>query len=370
MAEKEANTNYGFSDIHRYLNGQMTAKEMHDIERAALQDPFLADAIEGYENRDKQQSEKHLNEITAAVQGNHKRAKIIAPFKRRRYGWIAAASVLFLLCISMFILYQNKSINKPATLASNDVKKNEIKDSFSKENKKLSAPNKDSAGTVMQDAIASAKPKEETYTTSISKKKEPKQKAIAFASPSKKDSMLLAAVPAAALSYRSKTMSVQSSLPATNDTFHNDSIDQSIAKGFTTRAFAASPKVWTTDKNKPFILSEVKVITINKKTKKATDTSSIKPEGGWLLFQDYLFGKLNKKDSSAVVNQWSNNSDIELEFSVSETGLPYDVQALHAPDSTMASKAVAAIKQGPKWLNTDKKEKRLNLKFNPNRLPI
>ena len=363
MAEKEANTNYGFSDIHRYLNGQMTAKEMHDMERAALQDPFLADAIEGYENANKQQSEKHLNQITAAIQGNHQRGKIIAISKRKRYGWLAVASVLFCLGISVFVLYQNKNNNKLAAVTSNDVKRGKTKDSFDHENNKLSAPKEDSVAVTMQDATILAKPKkEERIGTIISKKKEREPDVVASVSPLKKeDSLLVAAAPAASLTYRSKTMSAQPPLPTTTDTLHNDSTDKSVATGYATRANTFSR--WTTDKGKPFVLSEVQVIKINKKIKEATDTSAIKPEGGWQFFEDYLFAKISKKDSSAVANQLPNLGNVELEFSVSETGLPYDVRVIHAPDSTTANKAVTAIEQGPKWINTDKKEKRLNLKF-------
>lgn len=50
---------YTQADIERYLQGKMTNAEMHAIEKAALQDPFLADAIEGYKitNFDKAKEE-------------------------------------------------------------------------------------------------------------------------------------------------------------------------------------------------------------------------------------------------------------------------------------------------------------------------
>lgn len=34
-------------DIERYLRGDMTPDEMHALEKKALEDPFLADALEG-----------------------------------------------------------------------------------------------------------------------------------------------------------------------------------------------------------------------------------------------------------------------------------------------------------------------------------
>ncbi len=39
---------YNQDDIRRYVEGKMSAAEMHGIEKAALDDPFLADAIDGY----------------------------------------------------------------------------------------------------------------------------------------------------------------------------------------------------------------------------------------------------------------------------------------------------------------------------------
>lgn len=365
MTEKEANTNYGFSDIHRYLNGQMTAKEMHELERAALGDPFLADAIEGYQNRDKQTSEKHLNEITAAVQGNQQNTKIITPAKRKRYGWLGAASVVFVLGTSVFVLYQNKNNKRLATVTRNNVKRDERNDSFRNENNSPITLQQDSVAATMQNAKISAKPKkEESAETALSKKKEHEHDKIASTLPSKKDSMLLAAAPVAALSYRSKKMPAQPSLSTTTDTLLNDSVDKNAVTGYTTRSMASSRQPsWTTDKGKPFRLSEVEIINMGKTKKKAVDTATIKPEGGWLFFQDYLFGKLNKKDSSALANQLNNLVNVELEFSVNETGSPYDVHVIQAPDSTTANKVVTAIEQGPKWISTDKKEKRLKIKF-------
>ena len=35
------------NDIDKYLRGEMTPAEMNALEKKALQDPFLADALEG-----------------------------------------------------------------------------------------------------------------------------------------------------------------------------------------------------------------------------------------------------------------------------------------------------------------------------------
>ena len=45
---KEKNKIYTAADFARYHAGTMPADEMHELEKAALEDPFLADALEGY----------------------------------------------------------------------------------------------------------------------------------------------------------------------------------------------------------------------------------------------------------------------------------------------------------------------------------
>src|ERR1700753_3921553 len=44
-------TVYSTSDIQKYLRGELSAREMHELEKAALEDPFLADALDGVASR-------------------------------------------------------------------------------------------------------------------------------------------------------------------------------------------------------------------------------------------------------------------------------------------------------------------------------
>jgi hypothetical protein len=48
--------NYSAHDIERYLNRQMNAAEMHAFEKAMMDDPFLADAVDGYRSMPAAQS--------------------------------------------------------------------------------------------------------------------------------------------------------------------------------------------------------------------------------------------------------------------------------------------------------------------------
>src|SRR6478736_9827875 len=52
---------YSARDIQQYLEGKLSPAEMHALEKAALDDPFLADAIEGYTvvNTEQQNDDLH-----------------------------------------------------------------------------------------------------------------------------------------------------------------------------------------------------------------------------------------------------------------------------------------------------------------------
>lgn len=45
---RKMENNYQLSRIHNYVNGLMSKEDMHALEREALEDPFLQDAIDGY----------------------------------------------------------------------------------------------------------------------------------------------------------------------------------------------------------------------------------------------------------------------------------------------------------------------------------
>jgi CarboxypepD_reg-like domain/Gram-negative bacterial TonB protein C-terminal len=112
MTDPNTHINYSVEDIERYLNGGMSAKEMHDMERAALQDPFLADAIEGYSEASMQQSNKHLNEITALLQNDKQDAKVVTMPTKSFQWWRVAAMIIVIAGVGIFSWYLI-DMNKP-----------------------------------------------------------------------------------------------------------------------------------------------------------------------------------------------------------------------------------------------------------------
>ena len=54
-------------DIRRYRNGEMTGAERNALEKKALNDPFLADAIEGAETVDINEFSGDVNELSQKI---------------------------------------------------------------------------------------------------------------------------------------------------------------------------------------------------------------------------------------------------------------------------------------------------------------
>ena len=122
MAEPSTHINYSFEDIQRYLQGKMSAAEMHAVEKAALQDPFLADAIEGYREVPQVTAQQHLKEINAALQTEQKNSKIISLSKQTQ--WLRIAAVIIILSgVGVIGSYILKNSNKQQQIA--QVKKEE-----------------------------------------------------------------------------------------------------------------------------------------------------------------------------------------------------------------------------------------------------
>ena len=118
MAEPSTYHNYSFEDIQRYLQGKMSAAEMHEMEKTALQDHFLADAIEGFNEADLAKSRQHLNEINADLFAEKQKSKVVGFNKRTQ--WLNVAAITIVLAgIAVVASYFIKSstLNKSTEIA-------------------------------------------------------------------------------------------------------------------------------------------------------------------------------------------------------------------------------------------------------------
>src|SRR6476620_5775073 len=92
---------YSAEEIQSYLDGGMTAAEMHALERAALEDPFLADSIEGYS-----QTRTNANEAEIQLKKALKNRLTDSGRKRMFPAWLKVAAAVAVLITTVFTLTQ------------------------------------------------------------------------------------------------------------------------------------------------------------------------------------------------------------------------------------------------------------------------
>lgn len=118
---------FGFDDFRRYTAGEMTPAEMHALETASLDDPFLADALDGYMESNNTIAATHLTQIKNTILGDEQQeVKIIAIAKTNSRSWLRVAAMIVLMCGAAFISYKLLNKSTPETvLSENTIKKQE-----------------------------------------------------------------------------------------------------------------------------------------------------------------------------------------------------------------------------------------------------
>jgi len=109
VAENNDITNFTAADIEKYWTGKLSPSEMHAMEKAAMDDPFLADALEGCKNTTTVNAD--LNTLKERLD---KRVIALAPVVsiKKRYPWLrVAAAIIIIIGIGLFfqqIIFDNK----------------------------------------------------------------------------------------------------------------------------------------------------------------------------------------------------------------------------------------------------------------------
>lgn len=109
-------SNYNIIRIQRYLEGMLSKEEMYEIEREALDDPFLSDALEGY----RLQAEVNHGKLSLLQQRLAQRIEGKQEEKNRFYftsqrlAVASVAAVLFVLAIVLFWMKATMDSSGPA----------------------------------------------------------------------------------------------------------------------------------------------------------------------------------------------------------------------------------------------------------------
>lgn len=98
-------------DIERYLRGEMTPREMHALEKEALQDPFLSEALEGANQIGPDSFLLDLKELHNTL---HQRTQARRPKVISLWRWsLGIAAGLIMLAVGSVYIIGNLSNNRP-----------------------------------------------------------------------------------------------------------------------------------------------------------------------------------------------------------------------------------------------------------------
>ncbi|WP_336516748.1 carboxypeptidase-like regulatory domain-containing protein [Pollutibacter soli] len=130
MDKDETNSISQQEQIRRYLSGEMTATEMYALEKQALQDPFLADAIEGMASIEENKLKSDLVELRSRL-AEKTEGRIVRLPRRVSWGRIAVAAAIFAIAILSTVVLVNRqldsnqlAINKEEQVRKSDSAKN------------------------------------------------------------------------------------------------------------------------------------------------------------------------------------------------------------------------------------------------------
>ncbi|MFT3933441.1 MAG: carboxypeptidase-like regulatory domain-containing protein [Chitinophagaceae bacterium] len=135
MNPQEDHINYTAADIEKYWKGELSAQQRHAMEKAALDDPFLADAMEGYEEKTLPGRSNISSDVDILKQRLAERVNEKDTVKTIGFGWWKIAAVFLVIAGAALVytlmngkkessnddgLAKNKADNSPAATVTNN----------------------------------------------------------------------------------------------------------------------------------------------------------------------------------------------------------------------------------------------------------
>ncbi|WP_020567104.1 carboxypeptidase-like regulatory domain-containing protein [Neolewinella persica] len=90
--------------LRRYLTGAITAPEEAELERRALNDPSLAEAMRGLRSAPEEDHAARVSRMLDAARQQRQTGARLVRTRPNRYRWAAAAAILLLMVSSLFLL--------------------------------------------------------------------------------------------------------------------------------------------------------------------------------------------------------------------------------------------------------------------------
>lgn len=349
-------------DIERYYKGKMTAQEMHSMEKAALDDPFLADALEGYSHtKNPVADSQFLNKELQSRLGNNK-VVVLQKEKSTTQLWKIAA--LFILVAGLgWAVYQfsfNNSAKDMATATPAPAEKKPADTNFSYPNQQTNSVSGLTNTEIKMPARASAQ-----QTTTIKKEDQL----------STKEEQLLTRNNRAGFAPPIGNRNVSLSAPLSNDSNTNMASNTTKPEATAVTDAPTQPEAFSQarkQKENVIVLQRAKDSSMNEvllgKSRKDSNYRKPKisfeeaePQEGQLYYDDYIVENLKVPEKE---NFKTKSGEVKLSFDINDAGQAINIKVEKSLCDECDKEAIRLLKDGPKLVKKQKNKKgKLSIRF-------
>lgn len=324
-----AHPRYRADDLLRYHQGLMSPAEMHALEKEAMEDPFLAEALEGYG-----QPGDHLTRLNEL---HHHFASNVAPFAapsrfRRMYWALGMAAAVLLIVTAAYFAYRREATKPIATpvLARQQPENPPLSEPPAPPSTPVPTNPADTKAT-QAPAVASPEPNPlpttDNSTSAIASTELPPTPVVADAEIQSRTD--------AAITTKSEDLQTSPSAPA------------AVA--------AAESKEESASSIETVAVSNVRVKKTNSANMKTVAAETLKyssasaqPKQGWPAWQRYL--KKNKNELRDENGQRILGTVI-VRFAVDRNNRPDQIQVIQSSHPALEAEAIRLIQNGPSWVS-------------------
>jgi hypothetical protein len=403
---------YTASDIQKYHSGEMSFDEMNELEKSALEDPLLADAIDGYENKNNIEIDLAALREKIKTQNSKKSATNI----RKLYSSISiAASVIVIFSIAYFLI--NKTENKDLQLSANTTNpkhsvspvlheaspteqfENADSTSFAKNDNRNNNQSLISKSQNTDEISVSFSAKEAEELASILKSEkqktsskiierteiQPNAKALTLVSATQQQLSTKSETEAIALTDETKfdldskkettaNLNAGSYNLISADSINSSSIvkNNEVVSVTVSKAKHAIPAAANISNNADMQLQEVVISGYNNNRKKSINTSTQKVTAKDLEktenkseIDKTAFDNYVKTHKTTCIDKAGNeiHGIVTLKFNIDKKGKPEKIKVEQSLDKACDDQAIKLLNEGPKWNASLKKKKVVKITF-------
>jgi TonB family protein len=385
MSQSPDHNKFSARDIERYHSGKMDPAEMHALEKAALDDPFLADALEGYVFTSTPSED--LNRLRERLQQKESERKAV-PFFFINYNWLKIAALFLILAGSGWFIYRMSGRSND-TIALEKVVDAPAHDSMNISSQTTQSP----AATDSTKTDGEATPGFYKTETAKGTKQEPSQaapdgradlasgnivlhqnsfdkiapdnKETSTANTKQFNATVLnnASGPSVRTNNMSRNLSnnnfnlydstqgLASKKNRADKLFLNDSTNnldvvlQPLKDSSVAEVVVASPSAFGKRKYfaKPIVIVD-----------------TLEPEEGYTNLDDYIVNNLRYPEE---LRSKPVSGDVQLSFEVDKDGKPTNITVEKSLCNKCDEEAIRLLKEGPKWKKTKKKKGKITIHF-------